>query len=87
MAPSAGNFSKIFFKKSVCLIPFKFSQTSDIQASDLIYIAIIILYMSSKAPPPLKQKNLYDFSENPSFILKVYTHNEIAEDGITNNFI
>ena len=37
--------------------------------------------MSSKTPPPLKQKNLYDFSQNPSFILKVYTHNEIAEDG------
>ena len=37
--------------------------------------------MSSKTPPPLKQKNLYDFSENPSFKLKFYTHNEIAEDG------
>ena len=43
--------------------------------------------MSSKAPPSLKQKKLSDFSQNPSFKLKVYTHNEIAEDGITNNFI
>ena len=37
--------------------------------------------MSSKAPPPLKQTNLFNFSNNPSFKLKVYTHNEIAEDG------